>query len=198
MKKLIAITGMDGVGKNSVMDALVESFPRATTAEIWQPMYGTSSPFSSKQAVDRYLCSLTTEARSLFLAHALWESTQQALRQDADILFLNAYYYKYFATELAMGAPKTLIEKLITLFPKPDLVIEITCPIEQVVQRKKRFSRYECGCAEEANAASFAAFQSTCSNHWEVFKNSMDVSFDNGSSKEALISKIQMLLKKTI
>jgi thymidylate kinase len=198
MAKLIAITGMDGCGKSSVTNFLQQQFPNSFVAEIWQPMYGKHSPFSSKQAVDNYLCSLTTEARSLFLTHALLESTQNALTSDADILFLNAYYYKYFASELAMGTSEKVIEQLIALFPKPDVVIEITCPIDLVTQRKQHYSRYECGCVNEANAATFLNFQSICKEHWTKFRTTIDASFENLSTMEELLSTIEVQVKQII
>ena len=186
---------MDGVGKNSVIDALLEQFPKAINAEIWQPMYEKSSPFSSKQAVDDYLCSLSPEARSLFLAHALLESTQQALNSEAALVFLNAYYFKYFASERTLGASSNFIKNLISNFPKPDLVIQITCNPEIVVQRKKRFSRYECGCAATGNATDFVEFQAKTAENWSEFAPVIDFSLENKGTVSELVNAIIPLLK---
>lgn len=179
MQKLVAITGMDGVGKNSIIAALQAHFPESFTAEIWQPMYGKTSPFSSKQAVDDYLCSLHPESRTLFLAHALMESTQLALKSNAPIVFLNAYYFKYFASELALGVSEATINSLISLFPKPDLTIALTCPIATTSERKQRFSRYECGLVEEISKEAFVDFQNKCEANWAFFDKRIDTRIAN-------------------
>lgn len=196
MKRIIAITGLDGVGKNSVIDRLLTLYPGSVSAEIWQPMYGDNSPFSSKQAVDNYLCSLSGEARSLFLAHALMESTGHAQQSSAEIVFLNAYYFKYFSSELALGVSPAYIQQLIALFPVPEITIELTCPVETTANRKQRFSRYECGLATNPSKESFVEFQQKCNQHMDRFRADFTAEFPNTASIEELIASIQRIISR--
>jgi len=195
MQKIVAITGSDGSGKSSVLEALTKRFPQAAVGEIWQPMYGENSPFSSKQAVDQYLCSLQPEARTLFLSHALMESTRNALNSGEDLVFLNAYYFKYFASEKALGTSSATLEKLISLFPKPDLTIRLMPSLELISTRKERYSRYECG-LQQANHEHFVAFQNRCLNYWDLFPGQIDRIVVNSGSLDETVNEICELIRQ--
>ena len=196
MTKIIAITGMDGCGKSTVMESVLNHFPSSVSAEIWQPMYGENSPFSSKKAVDNYICSLSPNARTLFLAHALQESTSNALLKEVDYVFLNAYYFKYFASEMALGASESLINSLIQQFEKPHLTIELTTPIDTILLRKNQFSRYESGLVETPSSEAFSHFQAQCKERWQTFDRSNFKTLSNQKSfNETLESVIQLIEK---
>src|SRR5688572_30154606 len=127
MNRLICITGMDGSGKSTLIKNLAAEIESAVVSNIWDIMDGgvENVPFGTKKEVDAYLCALTPDSRLLFLAHLLKFSYDKAMRTNAKFILLNGYYYRYFATELALGANENLVNALMNEFPKPDLVIRI-------------------------------------------------------------------------
>ena len=100
--KLIAITGTDGTGKSTLCRNLCAKYSTFKEVSIWDAMSG--SLFHSKKDIDEYLCSLSANARLLFLSHALIQALDMAGKSKVEVLLLNGYYYKYFASELALGA----------------------------------------------------------------------------------------------
>jgi len=166
MKRLIAITGMDGTGKSSLITSLCGQNASMKDVSIWDPM--KSGLFQSKQDIDQYLCHLSPNARVQFLSHALTESLHMAMESKMEVLLLNAYYYKYFASELALGASPDLVSGLISTFPRPDRVIHLTIPIQIASTRKKKYSMYECG-LNEPNQSSFIDFQLKVAPQWSFF-----------------------------
>ena len=145
MKKLFCITGMDGVGKSTLINRLTTEFSSCFVSDIWDLMKSPtkSIPFKSKKDVDDFLCTLTPDSRLLFLAHALKYSIDTALSSENEIIIVNAYYYKYFASEIALGANQELAKSLQNCFSKPDVIIELVLPVKEIVKRKSSFSRYE-------------------------------------------------------
>jgi len=170
-KKIICITGLDGTGKNTLIENLKPLLPPFYLANIWDLLEGDfkERPFTSKREVDGYLCNLTSNSRLLFLAHALKFSIDKALQSSDNIIVVNGYFYKYFASELALNASENLVEALIQNFVKPNLVIELLLSPKVAAERKNRFSRYECGLSKDANANQFIDFQQKASPFWNNF-----------------------------
>lgn len=166
MKKLIVITGPDGSGKSTVIGELVKRIPNSIEVSIWDAMRG--GLFSSKQAVDEYLCTLHPDARSLFLAHAMTQSMGMAQKSNAEVLLINAYFFKYFTTERALGTSPQLLEDLAEQFPQPDLVIFLESEPTLGASRKKRLSKYECG-TMDATMENFLEFQTKALQKWQNY-----------------------------
>lgn len=191
MSKIIVITGMDGCGKSTIIEQLQSETPNAVVVDIWQAMTNHNELFDKKRAVDAYICSLTPFSRTLFLAHALMESINKALETKAAIIFVNAYYFKYFASEIALGTNVNELLKLIQLFPKADFTIKLTASLEEIVQRKKSFSRYECGGVLNPNEKAFIAFQTRCSDQWAFFENEIDCHINNSASIDSVLQEVK-------
>ena len=151
--KIIAITGADGTGKSTLCRNLCFKYPDFKEVSIWDAMDG--SLFHTKKDIDDYLCLLSPNARLLFLSHALIQALDMARNSGASTLLLNGYYYKYFASELALGADTKLVDKMIEAFPVPDLIIELLGDPNISFERKDKLSRYECG----LQTPSFETFQ---------------------------------------
>jgi len=193
MKKIICITGLDGTGKSTVVDALHKIHPQAYVVSVWDIL--TRHPgllFSSKKIVDTYLCNLTPDSRLLFLAHALKYGIDKALESESDLIILNAYYYKYFASELALGASAELVHSLEKTFPEPNIIIKLEVDVETAAERKKTFSRYECG-TKTADEINFISFQKQASQYWNNFKGSPFSTLNASASVEEIIKHVLQL-----
>lgn len=166
MKKLIVITGSDGSGKSTLTKCLLGKSNRLREVSIWDAM--DPNLFKTKADIDNYLCTLTANARALFLAHALVQGLEKAEESSAEVLVANGYYYKYFASELALGADGELIKKLSSFFPKPDFVIKLEVDSSVAFKRKERLSRYECG-LKKPSEETFVSFQKLAKAEWAHF-----------------------------
>jgi dTMP kinase len=171
-KKLICITGADGSGKSTLIESLKQHYRDVYVATIWDLMGSKikALPFKNKREVDEFLCTLTPGSRLLFLAHAMKYSIDLALASDAPVILIDSYYYKYFASELVLGADEKLVKALQQAFPVPDVTVELILTVEESARRKKYFSRYECGLAEKPDAESFIRFQKSVSENWKLFE----------------------------
>lgn len=186
-KTLICITGMDGTGKTTLTTHLNEYYPDSYVSDIWDLMKLDSQclPFSNKKAVDNFLCSLTPDSRLLFLAHTLKYATDKALKSNNNLIILNGYYYKYFASELALGADESLVDSLVNYFPKPHLIIKLTTPIEDAANRKSMLSKYECG-LNNATINNFIDFQRKIAKTWNRFKEQKQIQIATTIDKESV------------
>lgn len=195
-KKIICITGTDGSGKSTLIHNLKNSFPTSMEATIWDAMFDSAEAvFSDKKKVDQYICSLDADSRLLFLAHAILFSVNKALRSDKEIIFLNAYYYKYFSSEMASCASKDLVASLISIFPKPDLIFYLDAPLDVRAERKEFFSKYECG-GTKPNKENFIAFQNKTNPLFNDFIESDWIRLDTTQSKEELTAKCIEIIGK--
>jgi len=192
MKKMIAITGADGTGKSTLSEYLCHCKSNFQEVSIWDAM--DSNLFHSKKDIDNYLCSLEPNARLLFLSHALEQALAKGKASEAEVLVLNGYYYKYFASEMALGADKDLAHKLISFFPAPNLVIKLEATEEIAFSRKEKLSRYECG-TQSAIESNFVSFQKKVSNEWGSFDQTHWKFISSDFPKETVFSKALELIE---
>jgi dTMP kinase len=190
-KKLICITGIDGTGKSTLIKGVLKHFGNFYHATIWDLMTSSAKglPFKSKTDIDDFLCSLTLDSRLLFLAHCLKYALDKAFESTANSILIDSYYFKYFATEKALGANEQLIHSLELSFPTPDLVIELLLPVENCSQRKNNFSRYECGLAGEPDILSFINFQKKALLEWNRFDRANWFRIDAQKDPESILGE---------
>lgn len=198
MSKLICITGMDGVGKTTLVKSLASILPSVHVSNIWDSMNGgiEKIPFNSQKDVDDYLCALTPDSRLFFLAHALKYAIDSALKSDKEIILLDGYYYKYFSTELALGASENLVFSLIKEFPKPDLVIHLDLPIEETIKRKDTMSRYESGLFSHPDKNHFIDFQKRALKQWNRFDREAWYVINTADSEAELLKKALQIIQQ--
>lgn len=161
--QLICITGPDGSGKSTLIDAVKDQLPDSVVVSIWDlikdPNMQNIVPFKKPEEIDIYLSHLHHKSRSLFLMHCLTEAMEMARKKNASYILTDSYWYKYYATEIAHGTPSDYLDKLISLFEKPDFIFYINALEKLTAKRKKSFSRYECGFARKVNEQTFMDFQ---------------------------------------
>jgi dTMP kinase len=167
MTKLICVTGPDGSGKSTQVARLTEALERdgkrVAVVTIWDLLLDPSCRgkvmFDEPSQVDKYMRLLDPTSRALFIYHGLHEAVVMARRRQADVLLLNAYWYKYYATEVAHGGDRTLLRQLARIFPEPALTFYLKVAPEQAFDRKGQVSGYECGYPAERTLDAFVRFQ---------------------------------------
>ena len=100
-------------------------------------------------AIYGYLKLLGPSSRPHFLYHALHMALELAQERRPDVLLLNGYWYKYFASEVAHGANPTVARSLTAAFPQPNWTFHLTVRPEDVLRRKPHRSDYESGYADD-------------------------------------------------
>lgn len=161
--KLVCVTGIDGSGKSTLIAELKKEFPKARVVTIWDmmrnPDFSKVSLFRESKDVDTYLSLLKPPARTFFLFHCMSEAIQSALKENHDLILIDAYWYKYGASEIASGGSPSLILNMGEAFPKPDFIFFLDLDSSDALARKGQYSGYECGYHPERAAEGFVNFQ---------------------------------------
>lgn len=158
---------MDGAGKSTQIDELaarLEGDGRSVAvATIWDlildPAFEGRALFAEPSEADGYLELLSPVSRMFFLAHSISESVVRALARGTDVLLLNAYWYKYYATEVAHGGDRAVLRAINSVLPEPHVTFYLRITPAEAARRKGTFSAYEAGFATPRSAAAFEAFQ---------------------------------------
>ena len=187
-KKIICITGPDGSGKSTLIDQLMVHFPNSKKIGIWDAFASKGNKlFENKASIDDYLCKLSPIARTFFLTHALQESMKNVEFEQNAFFFLDSYFYKYYCSELTLGAPLEIIQLVSKYFQKPDLVISLNIDPSICAYRKAEYTRYECGLAKEPNEKTFVYFQNKCAPNWFFFHDKTWVNIDADNTSETIL-----------
>jgi dTMP kinase len=165
-KRIICVSGIDGSGKTTLLGRLAENLPETRTVTIWDimkfPEPGAKIAFRDKKEVDDYLQKMGHPERAIFLFECLTTAMNRALKAPEKTLLIDAYWYKYYSTELAMHgeSARKELDAAIRDFPAVDTLFFIAFNANSALARKKSFSGYESGYAPERTPESFVAFQS--------------------------------------
>ncbi|MFR9751484.1 aminotransferase class III-fold pyridoxal phosphate-dependent enzyme [Nocardia sp. 004] len=163
-KRLICIAGGDGSGKTTQVARIAAEFEAqghsVAAVTIWDafldPKVSSKLPWSSPAEIYSYLQLLTPLSRAHFLFHAMQLSLDLAAERGADIMLANAYWYKYYATEVAHGGDPAVLRSLTAGFPEPDRTFYLAVSPKDALGRKQLRSDYESGYGDEE---SFLTFQ---------------------------------------
>ncbi|MGC0366671.1 thymidylate kinase [Rhodococcus sp. 27YEA15] len=164
--RLVCVSGADASGKSTQVDAVVRRLSgegvRARAVGIWDALDDTdvvaALPFGSRSDVYAYLRVLSPRSRVHFLFHALHLALDLARATSPEVIVLNAYWYKYFATEVAHGGDMQSMRLLAAGFPLPQLTFFLDISAETALSRKVSRSDYESGYGDES---AFLTFQRT-------------------------------------
>uniref|UniRef100_UPI0024567576 dTMP kinase n=1 Tax=Nocardia abscessus TaxID=120957 RepID=UPI0024567576 len=163
-KRLICLAGGDGSGKTTQVARIAAEFEAqghsVAAVTIWDafldPKISSKLPWRNPAEIYGYLQLLTPLSRAHFLFHAMQLSLDLAAERGADILLANAYWYKYYATEVAHGGDPVVLRSLAAGFPEPDRTFYLAVRPQDALGRKRLRSDYESGYGDEE---SFLAFQ---------------------------------------
>ncbi len=142
---IIAVSGGDGSGKSTLLAALSGALPAFRVVTIWDLMGEPAARplFASKAQLQVFLGSLQPESRALFLMCCLKAAMDRAAGGP---ILMDAYWYKYLANEIALGADPTRLRGVSALFAKPTLTLHLSLAPSLAAERKGgEFSPYECG-----------------------------------------------------
>ena len=145
--KTICITGLDGCGKTTQSKLLADKLPDSRIVSVWdlikRPEFQSWTIYKMPPDVEQYVANLHPVSRSLFIFHAFDVAYRHALKLKADYIIFDGYWYKYWAIEQAMGAPKELGQFFSTQYLVPDYTFYLDLSPEELVKRKKQISVYE-------------------------------------------------------
>jgi len=164
---IVCVTGPDGSGKSTQVGALAERLRRdgrsVAISTIWDaifdPAFAGRALFGTPAQADAYLELLDSTARMYFLCHALQESLVRARARETDVVLLNAYWYKYYAVEVAHGGDAPALRTIASVLPEPDVTFYLRLSPARAARRKEEFTGYETGFAPARTAAAFESFQ---------------------------------------
>ena len=168
LPKLICVTGPDGSGKTTQIAKLAERLERqaklrVAPVTIWDLLLDPASKdrvaFRETAQVDLYLEVLHPTSRILFLYHCFYQALELAKTRKPDVCLINAYWYKYYATEVAHGGNSKTLLRLAEIFPEPDVTFYLTVEPHEAFRRKAVLSGYETGFADPRSKQAFVDFQ---------------------------------------
>lgn len=161
--RLVVVSGADGTGKTSLVEGLARKLrargQHVAVASLWD-LYGAPElprMFTSREEAQRYVCGISARSRLHFFTHCLFGALDRALAARPEVLLFDAYWYKYFAGEVALGTPLHEVLEVASGLPVPEVILELDAPVEVTVQRKRQFGAYES--RGSLNAFGFVSFQ---------------------------------------
>lgn len=170
---LIVVTGIDGSGKSTVTNLLLESLResgaltrRRDKWDVYDRALHPSCKFLHGPLAELRSCisSMPVPSRTLFLFWTMHLTMRQELLANVDYCILDSFWYKHAASEIIYGSPPELVEALSRPLPEPDDVFFLDVDPQEAWRRKQAMNfedivPYECGMAETPDAASFIAHQ---------------------------------------
>ena len=164
--KYVCITGVDGSGKSTLISRVMEKLEIERNIEIvtvWdmlhEPSLKNKMGFKTKEQVHAYLNVLHPVSRTFFLFHSFYQALELAKARKPEILLIESYWYKYYATEIAHGADAEEIHPLVKIFPEPAITFYLDIDLEEAYKRKNKISGYESGYAIPLTISGYLAFQ---------------------------------------
>jgi dTMP kinase len=174
---LVSITGADGVGKSTVSALLertiVEQGHDFKVLDRWDVCNSEQFPHCRfigmpKEKLRHCVSDMTGPARALFIFWTLYTVMESYDPNDGSVTFIDSYWMKHAAAEVAYGLPEAYVESLLSLLPKADLTILLEAPAQVTYARKEKAGfvdlvPYECGMDSRVSRDSFIGHQARLS-----------------------------------
>lgn len=149
--KVITLIGADASGKDTQLAKLKKHLEshgkKVQVITIWDSLAEFSAIPDKKilkQTVETFLLQFEPTARSFFLLSCL-KNSESKIQNDADYVFLNGFFHKYWASEAAYGVDHSLWAKNCSLFRPSDKIFFLDTSLENCLSRKETWSNYEQG-----------------------------------------------------
>lgn len=173
---LICISGGDGSGKSTQVAALEKQLTdrgiHTATATIWDPFtdpfVAERLPFRTREDVFAYVRILGPGARGYFLFHWMRLAFDRALAHSPNILLINAYWYKYFATEIAHGADPKTLRACTQGFPTPHHTFYLRITPETALSRNTTAATTKAATATNELSSNSSAAASAHLTNWQT------------------------------
>lgn len=149
--KVITIIGADACGKDTQINFLKDHFTglgkSVQVISIWdslQEFQDLEDKKSLKTVVETILLKYEPHARSYFLLACLKNSLSR-IQKEKDVVILNGFFEKYWASEVTYGVDSNLWSKAISDFIPSDTYVYLKTPAEVCLGRRSSWSNYESG-----------------------------------------------------
>lgn len=149
--KIITIIGADASGKDTQIALLKKELEaqnkKVQVITIWDSLREFSAVPDKKalqEIVETFLLKYEGHARSFFLMACLRNSVSK-IDSTNDVVLLNGFFHKYWASEMTYGVESALWEKNISEFVSSDKIIYLKTSAEKCLERKTSWSKYESG-----------------------------------------------------
>ncbi|MFA6238177.1 MAG: hypothetical protein WC635_12665 [Bacteriovorax sp.] len=153
MIEVITLIGADASGKDTQIEMLKKHFEnlnkKVQVITIWDSLREFTTINDKKslhEIVEIFLLKYEAHARSFFLLACL-KNSMAKLDQKNDIILLNGFFHKYWASEMSYGVESSFWEKNISEFVISDKIFYLKTPLEHCLKRKSSWSKYEQGLA---------------------------------------------------
>lgn len=149
--KIITIIGADASGKDTQVELIKNHFEKqdkkVQVITIWHSMADFTVVEDKEllqEIVETFLLKYEAHARTFFLMACL-KNSMEKIRLDNDIVLLNGFFHKYWASEMSYGVESEMWEKNICTFINVDKTFYLKTPVDVCLSRKVHWSKYEQG-----------------------------------------------------
>ena len=149
--RVITLMGADACGKDTQIALLKSHFENAgnkvQVITIWDSLIDFNEVKDKKtlQAIiEIFLLNYEAHARSYFLMSCLKNSLAK-MDSSNDIVILNGFFQKYWASEMSYGVESDLWEKNSSEFSVSNIIFYLKAPVSACLSRKVSWSKYEQG-----------------------------------------------------
>ena len=139
---LIAIEGIDGSGKTTIANRIVEWLSMRNIDALYtsEPTKSPIGLFIKEKIISAEIRQDARIEALLFAADRLWHVVNEILPalSRGVVVVTDRYYFSSIAYQGALGAPTSWIREINKFAPKPDLSIYIDITPEEAIRRKRK------------------------------------------------------------
>jgi dTMP kinase len=147
--KIITIIGADASGKDTQVELIKNHYEKLNkkvqVITIWHSMADFTVVKDKKllqEIVETFLLKYEAHARTFFLMACL-KNSMEKITIDNDIVLLNGFFHKFWATEMSYGVESEMWEKNICTFINVDKSFYLKTPVDVCLDRKTDWTKYE-------------------------------------------------------